>query len=220
MHVNIIAVGIEIGVENKRRIHKRTRVDQAASLTNLHFFDIEDKAPIEDVESDGTLATEQQDLVVCDLVSQAHVGGHPVRLVDLRSTDLLPNVSRNVIYLDCINNTLLIYSAPKGKDVVVLEDTKGGSSTRHSHISDELPFILLGIVNFTVSVDLVSNKSSNDIDEVLNGADRMICMRVVHVAHGIQDSKEIIVSVAILQIYSHMLHIASSEVNCTRFRGN
>jgi len=171
MDVDIITVGIEIRVENERCIHKRTRVDQATSLTNLHFLYIKDEASVEDVESDGTLTTEQQDLVIGDLMSQTHVRGHPVRFVDLRSTDLLPNVSRNVIHLDCINNTLLIYSAPKGKDVVVLENTKGGSGTRHSHVSDELPLILLGVVNFTVSVDLVSNECSNDIDEVLNSAD-------------------------------------------------
>ena len=45
----------------------------------------------------------------------------------------------------------------------------------------------------------------------------MIGVRIVHVAHLIQDSKKIIVSVAILQIHAHMLHISTCEVDCASF---
>ena len=45
----------------------------------------------------------------------------------------------------------------------------------------------------------------------------MICVRVVHLRDGIKDSKKIIVSVAILQIHAHMLHISTCEVDCASF---
>ena len=48
----------------------------------------------------------------------------------------------------------------------------------------------------------------------------MISVRVIHVAHLIQDSKKIIVSVAILKVYPHVLYIASSQVDCACFCGN
>ena len=45
----------------------------------------------------------------------------------------------------------------------------------------------------------------------------MICVRVVHLRDGIKDSKKIIVSVTVLQIHAHMLHISAGEVDCARF---
>ena len=48
----------------------------------------------------------------------------------------------------------------------------------------------------------------------------MIGVRIVHVAHLIQDSKKIIVSVAILQVNAHVLHIATRQINCASFCGD
>ena len=93
VHVDVIAVGIEAAVEDERRVHEAARINQTASLTNLHLLHIEDEAAIEDVESKCTFPSEEQDLVVGDLVGQAHVAGHPVRLVDLGSGNFLPNVA-------------------------------------------------------------------------------------------------------------------------------
>ena len=76
--VDIVAVCVEGRVEDERSIHERTRINQAASLTNLHFLDIKDEASIEDVESHCTLTTKEKDLIVRDLVSKAHVRGNPV----------------------------------------------------------------------------------------------------------------------------------------------
>lgn len=76
------------------------------------------------------------------------------------------------------------------------------------------------VVYFAVAVDLVSHEGSNDINEVLDGANRVIGVRVVHVAHLVQDSKKIIVSIAVLQIDTHVLHIATSQVNSACFGGN
>ena len=73
MHIDVIAIGVEARVEHQRCVHERTRIHKAASLTNLHLFNIENEASIEDVESRCTFTTEQKDLVISDLVSQTHV---------------------------------------------------------------------------------------------------------------------------------------------------
>ena len=220
MHVDVVSIGVKVGVEDQGRVHERTGVDQAAPLTNLHLLHIEDEAPVEDVEGRRALATEEDDLVVSDLVRKAHVRGHPVGLVAFGSANFLPHISGDVVNFDCVNDALLVDSSSEGEDVVVLKDAKGGSSTRNSHIGDELPLILLGIVNLTVAVHLVADKGANDIDKVLNGANRMIRVGIVHVAHLVQDSKKIIVSVAILQINAHMLDISTSQVNRACFGSN
>lgn len=48
----------------------------------------------------------------------------------------------------------------------------------------------------------------------------MISVGVVHVAHLVQDSKKIIVSVAILQVHTHVLHKTACQVNSACFCGN
>ena len=93
VYVDVIAVGIEAAIEDERRVHEAAGINQAASLTNLHFLHIEDETAIEDVESKCAFPSEEQDLVVGDLMGQAHVAGHPVRLVDLGSSNFLPNVA-------------------------------------------------------------------------------------------------------------------------------
>ena len=172
------------------------------------------------MESKCAFASKEQYLIVSDLMSKAHVARHPVGLVDLRSCNFLPDIARYVINFYCVNNSLLIDSSTECEDVIVLKDTKGSSSARHTHISNEFPLILLRIVHFTVSVDLISNKCANHVDEVLDRANRMIGVWIVHVAHLIQDSKKIIVSVTVLEVNAHVLHIASRQVNRASFRGN
>ena len=93
MNVDVIAISIKTAIEDQRRVHEAARINQATSLTNLHFFHIEDKAAIEDVESECTFASEEQDLVVRDLMSKAHVARHPVGLVDLWGSNFLPDIA-------------------------------------------------------------------------------------------------------------------------------
>ena len=217
MHVDVIAVGVKARVEYQWCVHERTRIHEAASLTNLHLFHIEDETSIEDVESCGALATEQKNLVVSDLVRQSHVRRHPVGLGNLGPADLLPDISRNVVNFDRIDNALLVDPATKCKDVVVLEDAERRASTWDAHVGDELPLVLLGVIDLAVAVHLIAHERSNHIDEVLDGANRMICVWVVHVRNWIKDSKKIIVSVAILQVDAHMLDVAASEVDCAGF---
>ena len=132
----------------------------------------------------------------------------------------MPHISRYVIHLNSVHNSLLIHAPTKCEDIVVFEHAQRGTGSRNSHISNELPFVLLSVVNFTITVDLVAHKGSDDVDEVLDCADGVVSVRVVHVGYLVQDSKKVIVSVAILQIDSHMLDISTSEVNCPSFSCN
>ena len=220
MDVDVISVGVEGVVEHEGCVHEATRIYKTSPLTNLHFLDIEDKTAVENVESEGALASKEQDLVVGDLVGQAHVGGHPARLVNLGCADLLPHVARDVVHFYRVHDSFLVNSSAKGENVVVFEDSEGSASARHAHISNELPLVLDGVIDLAVAVHLVAHERTNHVDEVLNRADGVVSVRIVHVADLIQDSKKIIVSVAILEIDAHMLDIAASEVNGARFSGN
>ena len=153
-------------------------------------------------------------------MSEAHVTRHPVGLVDFRGSNFLPDIARDVINFYCVNNSFLIDSSTECKDVIVLKDTKGSSSARDTHIGDEFPLIFLRIIHFTVSIDLIAHKCANHVDEVLDSANRMIGVRIVHVAHLIQDSKKIIVSVTVLEVNAHVLNISSRQVNRASFRCN
>ncbi len=220
MHIDVVTISIQTVVEHQRCVHKRTWIHQTATLTNLHLFNVKDKTAVENVECHRAFATKKKDLVVSDLVSQPHVGGHPLGLVDLGGRDFLPNIARNVINFNSIHDSLLIDSSPESKDVVVLEDAERGASARHAHISDQFPLVFLGVVNFAVAVHLVAHEGADHVDEVLDGADGVVGVRVVHVSHLVQDSKKIIVPIAVLQIHPHMLNITACQVNCPRFRCN
>ena len=50
MNVDIVAVRIKATVEDERSVHERTGIDERAMLTHAHLFDVEDIAPIEDLE--------------------------------------------------------------------------------------------------------------------------------------------------------------------------
>ena len=75
------------------------------------------------MESECTFASEEQDLVVSDLMGKAHVAWHPVGLVDLWCSNFLPDIARDVINFYCVNNSLLIDSSAECEDIIVLKDT-------------------------------------------------------------------------------------------------
>ena len=75
------------------------------------------------MESCSTLASEQKNLIVRNLVGKAHVAGDPARLVNLWSADLLPNVARDVIHFDGVDDPLLVNTTAESEDVIVLEHT-------------------------------------------------------------------------------------------------
>jgi hypothetical protein len=89
----------------------------------LHLFNIKNETAVKDLESHSALASEYQNLVLRNLVSKAHVSWHPLGLIHNRSRDFLPDVSRNIIAFNCVNNSLLIDPASKRENEIVLERT-------------------------------------------------------------------------------------------------
>lgn len=76
----------------------------------------------------STLASENEDLVVGDLVGQTHVPWNPLGLVQSRRgalVYLLPHVLGDVVALDRVDYVLLVNPAPKCKYEVVLEGAEG-----------------------------------------------------------------------------------------------
>ena len=171
MHIDVVAISVEALIEHQRSIHERAWIHEATSLTNLHLLNVKYEASIENVESHCALASKKKYLVVSDLMRQTHIRWYPFGLVHLWSCYLLPDIARDIVHFNGIYDSLLIDSSSKSKNVVVFEDTEGCASARYSHISNKLPLIFLSIINFTVAVNLVANKGSDDINEVLNGAD-------------------------------------------------
>jgi hypothetical protein len=113
MYVRIISIGVETSVENQGSVHERARVDKTATLTNLHFFNIKDEATIENLKSHSAFASKYHNFVVGDLICKTHVRRNPLRLIYNRSWNLLPNISRNVVAFDSVDNLLLINTTAK-----------------------------------------------------------------------------------------------------------
>ena len=187
--INVVSIGIQVVIEYQWSVHEGTRIDKTTSFLDLHLLHIEHKTPIEDMESHCTLATEQYDLIVSDLMSQAHVGRNPLRLVNFWSSNFFPGIPRDIVDFNSVHNLLLVNPPTKSENVVVLESAERSSSSRNLHLCNDFPLILLGVIHLTVSVNSVSHESTHNIYEVLYGADRMISVGIVHVSNLIQDSK-------------------------------
>jgi hypothetical protein len=215
MHVNVITVSIQTSIEDERGIHERTWVNKTSMFAHAHLLNVKHIAPVEDLEHDGALSTENHDLLLSDLMCEAHVGGHPVALVNHRSLDLLPDITLDVVALDSVHDTLLVYSTSEGEHVVILEGTERDSGSGDSHFCQDLPFILLTIVLLTVSKHLVVDKGSYNIQESLNRTYRVISMGVMHTRYLEKSSEELVVAVATLEVHVHCLEISSGKVNCT-----
>ena len=69
MHVDVVTIGVETVVEDKWRVHERTRIHETASLVDLHALHVKDEDSVEDLEGQSTLASEDHDFFLSDLVS-------------------------------------------------------------------------------------------------------------------------------------------------------
>jgi len=122
MDVNIITEGIERATEDEGRVHKAAGVNQLSAFLDLHLLDVHDEATVEDLLSQSTLTSKDDDLVVRDLVGQTHVAGDPLALVEAGSAlNLLPDVLRDVVALYGVYDILLVDSSSERENVVVLE---------------------------------------------------------------------------------------------------
>ena len=213
MHVDVVSVCIETPIEDQRSVHETAWVDETATFSDRHLLHVKHEAAVEDLESQGRLASEDHDFVLCDLVGQAHVGRHPLGLIHQRCRDLLPHVARDVVALDGVHDLLLVNTAAERKHVVVLEGAERDTRARHPHLVNDLPRVLLGVVLLALPVDLVVDEGTNDVDETLNGAHTVVSVGVVHVRYRDESAKDLIVEVAALEVHIHVLDVASSKVN-------
>lgn len=82
VHIDVITVGIQTPVEYEWRVHERAGVDKGTTLFDLHTLYVEYEAAVEDLEGQSRLSTENQNFVLSDLVSEAHVSRHPTCLIN------------------------------------------------------------------------------------------------------------------------------------------
>ena len=111
----------------------------------------------------------------------------------------------------------MVNSPTERENVIVLKSAERDTCSWHTHFSDDLPFVLLGVIDFAVTIHLVSNESANHIDKVLDCADRMVCMRENHVSNRVEGSEKVIVSVAIFEVDSHLLKESTCEIDSPSF---
>jgi len=68
MDINIISKRVQIASEHKWSVHERAWVHELSFFSDLHFFDIEYEAAIEDQESESTFTTKDQDFIISNLI--------------------------------------------------------------------------------------------------------------------------------------------------------
>ncbi len=129
MDVDIISVGVETLVEHERGVHEGAGVHQTALLREGHLLNVKHETTVEYLKSQGTLTTEHHDLLIGNLVSHTHIGGDPFLLVN--SWQLSPYVSLDVVTLNGVHDSLLVYSPSKGENVLILECTQSHSRPWH-----------------------------------------------------------------------------------------
>ena len=127
VNVNVITKSIEVTSKHQGCIHKRAWIDKLTFLFDFHLLEIEYETSIEDLESQSALATEDKNFIVGDLIRQAHVSWNPLRLINLRSLDLLPNILGDIIALDSVNDIFLVDSTSKCKQKVVFESAESNT---------------------------------------------------------------------------------------------
>jgi len=66
--VDVVSEGVEVPAEHERGVHEWAWVNELTFLFDFHFLDIEYEASVENLLSQGAFSTENDDLVVRDLV--------------------------------------------------------------------------------------------------------------------------------------------------------
>jgi hypothetical protein len=189
-------------------------------FAHTHFLYVKHIAPVEDLEHYCALSTENHDFFLSDLMSETHIGRHPIALVYHRGLDLLPNIAFDIVALDSVYNAFLVNSSSEGKHVVVLEGTERNTSSWNAHFCEDLPFVLLTVILLTVAENLVVNKGTNYIEEALDGTDRVISVRIVHTSYLKKSPEELVVAVATLKIHIHGLEVSTCQINSTSLNRN
>ena len=121
VNVDVIAERVQVTAKNKRRVHEAARVHKFAFLADLHLLHVEHEASVENLERDRTLTAEDEYLIVSDLIGKTHIARDPLGLVTKWLRNLLPNVLRDVVALNRVNDLTLVHPAAERKDEVILE---------------------------------------------------------------------------------------------------
>jgi hypothetical protein len=186
----------------------------------LHALDVKHEAPIEDLEGERWLATENKDFVLSYLVGKTHVGGDPARFIDERAWNLLPHITRNVIALNSINDLLLVDAAAERKDVIVLEGTETDACAWYLERVNFLPLVLLSVILLAVAINDIIDEGADNVDKAINAADWVISVCFVHVGHADESREDLIVTEARIQVHIIMLDIATSQIDSARLSGD
>lgn len=213
--VDVVSIGVEVVVEHEWGVHEWARVHEGASLIDLHLLNVKDEHSVEDLESQSTFTSKDHDLLVCDLVSQTHIGWNPFGLVTQGWRNFLPRVSLNVVYFNYINDSLLINSTSKCKEILILETAEGNTRPRDIQRSNQLPFVFLAVVSFRVAVNSVVNEWPNNVDEWLNGTKWVISMRIEHVWFLFEPVEDLIITVTFVQVLVLSFDKATNQVDWT-----
>lgn len=217
MNVDIISKSVKMTTKDERSIHEWTRINKFTLLFDFHALDVEYEASIENLLSKGTFTSEDDYLIISDLIRQTHVSRNPSCLINGWSSNFLPNVFGNIVAFDCVYDIFLIDSSSKCEDVVVFEWTQGNTRSCYSKTINLPPLIFLDIIDFAEWVNLAIDESSNDVDEPFDSTKRMISMREYHRRFFIHVSENLIVSIAFLQVLVSSLVAASNQVYTSIF---
>lgn len=129
----------------------------------------------------------------------------------------MPNVLRDVIALNCVNDVLLVDPSSKGKNVIIFERAESYTGPSNTKAINLLPLILLNIIDLAEAVNLAVDESADDINKALNGAKRVVSVREDHACLFIEVSEDLIVSVALLKILVSPLVTTTDEINTSIF---
>jgi hypothetical protein len=67
--IDVVSKSVKRMVEHKRCVHKAAGVNESALLNDGHLLNVKQEASIEDLEGQSRFASEDQDLLIRDLVS-------------------------------------------------------------------------------------------------------------------------------------------------------
>ena len=132
----------------------------------------------------------------------------------------MPNVFADVIAFNSVNDVLLINSASKGEDVIVLEGAQCNTRSGNSQRVDLLPLVLLNVVNLTEPVNLAVNESTHHIDKSLDGTKGVVCVREDHRGLLVHIGEDLVVPIALLQVLVLSLVAPADQVDSTVLSGD
>ena len=132
----------------------------------------------------------------------------------------MPDILADVVAFNSINNVFLVNSSSEREDVIVLERAQSHTGSSDSQGVNLLPLIFLNVINLAETVNLAVHESAHDVNEPLDGAQRMIGMREDHRRLFIHIGKDLVVSVAFLEVLVLSFVAPSDQVDAAVLGGD